>query len=121
MTQVVDIGPVSFRLSGVVYAAVPAIEGGPAVCANGEEMAIAHDGERSFLVVDHRRDASELARVEFWSADAAVEGGLEGLFVLAAARNAPRPACEAETLAAIAALFPSNEPGYSPREDLAAS
>lgn len=110
MTQVATIGPVSFHLSGVVYALLPPTVSEPALCVGGDEMTVTRDGERSYLVVDHRSDADEMARVELWLAASPGEGGLDGLFVLSATRNVPPVKREAETLAAIARRFPLTTP-----------
>lgn len=56
---------------------------------DGTEVGVFTRGSSRYLLVDHRRDDSAPARIEFWEPLDAGEGGLAGLFTLC---DAARPA-----------------------------
>lgn len=57
---------------------------------DGTEVKLLERGRERYLLVDHRRDHSAAARIEFWEAMDAAEGGIAGLYAMCEAAHSGR-------------------------------
>ena len=113
-----QVGPLPFRLHSVGVLNAPAPGGAPFAEYDGAELLRVVEGERAFLVIDHRAAGagSGVAYAELWLPTSPVEGGLDGLLVLAPPPPSARPLANALSLSALAqALRRLPAPGYTSR------
>ena len=83
MDYTAALGPLAFRYVDAIHAVIPPFEPVTCLATADAEMATVCEGGRYFLVIDHRTSPWAAARAEFWAVNGAIEGPLEGLFVLA--------------------------------------
>jgi hypothetical protein len=86
--MITTIGAMRFRLSRLEYRAVsPEFSGKPFLFLDGTDVEVCGDGSEKFLFVDHRRDRSGPARIEFWECIGSTEDELAGLYAVSDARD----------------------------------
>lgn len=88
MDYTANLGPLAFQYVDAVHAVLPPFEASVRFATAENEVATIHDGDRCFLVIDHRVKPMTTARVEYWTTTSVGEAPVHGLFVLADAARA---------------------------------
>jgi hypothetical protein len=106
------VGAIRFGLAGAARCWWPGPEVRPFPSHGQEPIDLAVERGRRFFVVDHRhaRGAPGPAHVELWRPLGAVEGGLEGMFVLCDADGPAAPPCPRVGLVALAGQIGGERP-----------
>ena len=81
-----QFGPLELSLARVAYAKVDGLRGEPIGDVFGAPARWANIAGYQAFVFDHRSDTSVVARIEVWTPNQPVEGGLRCIVVLADAR-----------------------------------
>lgn len=101
MHYTANLGPLAFHYVDAVHAVLPPFEPSVRFASEDSEVATVHDGDRCFLVIDHRVKPMSTARVEYWTTSSAGEGAVHGLFVLA---DAATPGSRADYFGSLGSL-----------------
>ncbi len=78
-----NLGPLAFRYVDAAHAVLPPFEPLVQLAIAESEVATVQEGDRLYLVIDHRVNPMATARAEFWATSTVAEGPVQGLFVLA--------------------------------------
>ena len=100
------LGVQRFTLRCAAVALVPPLDGVPVTLVDGVPVVRRCDGDTCYFVLDYREQtAVGPAYMEWWVAEAPVEGGFAGLFLLTATHRAPTLVVTPFALAALAAAL----------------